>query len=96
MGGGVGGRAAPPWSLFGPRGLHATLPPLSAVPAGLCAEPLPAYAARAAEAGLDLSGLTWGGVLPHNLLPVTLGDILGGVAVGGLFWACWLRKGRSA
>ena len=50
----------------------------------------------AADAGLDLSGLTWSGFAIGNLLPVTLGNIIGGVLVGGLFWACWLRKGRGA
>ena len=53
-------------------------------------------AALAADAGLDLSGLTWIGFAIGNLLPVTLGNIIGGVLVGGLFWACWLRKGRGA
>ena len=66
------------------------------IPAGLFAKSIPAYAALAADAGLDLSGLTWSGFAIGNLLPVTLGNIIGGVLVGGLFWACWLRKGRGA
>ena len=62
------------------------------VPAGLLAKTVPQYAALAAEVRLDLSGLTWGGFLLGNLLPVTLGNIVGGVGVGGLFWVCHLRK----
>ena len=50
------------------------------------AKSIPAYAALAAEAGLELSGLTWSGFLLRNLLPVTLGNILGGAGVGALLW----------
>lgn len=62
------------------------------VPAGLFALQNPVYAAKAAGAGLDLANLTWSGFLFKNLLPVTLGNIAGGVAVGALMWACCLRK----
>ena len=44
------------------------------------------YAAKAAEAGLDLSMLTWGNFLIKNLIPVTIGNILGGVFVGASMW----------
>lgn len=62
------------------------------IPAGLFASGIPAYAALAAQAGIDVSGLTWGAFLLQNLLPVTLGNILGGAGVGALFWFCHLRK----
>lgn len=62
------------------------------VPAGLFARTVPAYAALAQEAGVELSGLTWGNFLLRNLLPVTAGNILGGAAMGGLFWFCHGRK----
>lgn len=58
------------------------------ISAGLFAQSVPAYAALAAQAGLDLSALTWGGFLLRNLLPVTLGNILGGVGMGALYWYC--------
>lgn len=64
------------------------------VPAGLFAQSVPAYAALAAQAGVDASGLTWGAFLTGNLLPVTLGNILGGAGVGGLLWACHLRRSK--
>ena len=48
------------------------------------AAPLPA---------LDLSGITWGSFLAGNLLPVTLGNIVGGaVFVGAAYWFCYLRE----
>ncbi len=42
---------------------------------------IPAYASLAAEAGVDLSALTWGNFLLRNLLPVTAGNILGAVHI---------------
>lgn len=66
------------------------------VPAGLLASLNPAYAQLAADVGLDLTGLTMDGFLLGNLLPVTLGNTLGGAAVGGLFWCCHLRGVKAA
>lgn len=56
------------------------------VPAGLFAAGMPAYAAGAAAAGLDTASLTWSGFLVRNLLPVTFGNILGGVFTGLMLW----------
>ena len=58
------------------------------IPAGLFAKAIPAYAALAAESGVDLSALTWTNFLLRNLLPVTVGNILGGMGMGALFWYC--------
>ena len=44
----------------------------------------------------DLSHLTWGRFFVHNLLPVTIGNIVGGaVMVGAFYWFVYLR-GRPA
>ena len=41
----------------------------------------------------DLSGLTWGSFLVDNLLPVTIGNIVGGaVMVGIVYWFVYLRR----
>lgn len=61
-------------------------------PAGLFALQVPKYAALAAEAGLDVSSLTWGNFFLHNLLPVTIGNILGGLALGVSMWAVNIKK----
>lgn len=46
-----------------------------------------------AASGLDLSGLTWSGLMVSNLVPVTIGNIVGGaIFVGVLYWATYLRK----
>ena len=62
------------------------------IPAGLFAMKVPAYAALAAKAGIDISSLTWGNFLLHNLLPVTIGNIIGGVFLGSCLWACYHKK----
>ncbi|MFN8188356.1 MAG: formate/nitrite transporter family protein [Gaiellales bacterium] len=41
----------------------------------------------------DLSGLTWHGFLVDNLVPVTIGNILGGsLMVGAVYWFVYLRR----
>ena len=62
------------------------------IPAGLFARTVPAYVSLAAEAGVDLTALTWGDFLLRNLLPVTVGNILGGAGLGCLFWYCHGKK----
>lgn len=49
------------------------------IPAGLMAAAVPEYAQLASMAEVNLSGLTAGSFLVGNLLPVTLGNIIGGV-----------------
>ncbi|MBN2472245.1 MAG: formate/nitrite transporter family protein [Anaerolineae bacterium] len=45
-----------------------------------------------AELGMDLSALTWGSFLVDNLLPVTIGNIIGGgVMVAAVYWFIYLR-----
>lgn len=66
------------------------------ISAGLFAKLVPAYTQAAAAAGLDLSSLTWGNFFLVNLLPVTLGNIIGGaVCVGCAYWFVYLRKSNA-
>lgn len=63
------------------------------ITAGLFAKTVPAYAQAAAEAGIDMSSLTVLNFFGKNLLPVTLGNIIGGaVCVGCAYWFIYLRK----
>lgn len=59
-------------------------------PVGLFAMADPAYG------GMDFAGapaLTWGSFLVKNLIPVTLGNIVGGaVFVGAAYWFVYLRR----
>lgn len=64
--------------------------------AGLIAKNVPVYAQAAAEAGIDMSVVTWGNFLGTNLIPVTLGNIIGGsVCVGWVYWFAYLRKTKK-
>ncbi len=63
------------------------------ISAGLFAKAVPAYAQVALEAGIDISQITWGNFFLTNLLPVTLGNIIGGaVCVGCVYWFLYLKK----
>lgn len=43
--------------------------------------------------GIDLANLTWGAFLLNNLIPVTIGNIIGGsVFVAAIYWAIFLRR----
>lgn len=60
---------------------------------GMFAKMVPEYANAAAEAGIDMSVVTWGNFLGTNLIPVTLGNIVGGaVCVGCVYWLLYLKK----
>ena len=85
-----------PIMMFVVSGFEHSVANMYYISAGLLAKLVPAYASAAAEAGLDLSALTAGRFLAGNLLPVTLGNILGGaVCVGCAYWFIYLRKPRK-
>lgn len=75
-----------PVALFVFIGLEHSVANMYYIPAGLFAKNIPAYAAQAAELGINMSNLTWGAFAVNNLLPVTLGNIVGGFAVGAFMW----------
>lgn len=65
------------------------------ISAGIFAKSIPTFAQAAADAGVDFAALTWGSGLLNNLLPVTLGNIIGGAGLGCVYWFCYLRKGKQ-
>jgi len=65
------------------------------VAAGLLANSIAGYADIAAKAGVDASGLTVTNFLFKSLLPVTLGNMIGGVGVGAAMWAAHLKKNKN-
>ncbi len=77
-----------PVAFFVICGFEHSIANLYYIPAGLFAKTVAACAALAAGEGLTLSALTWTNFLCKNLLPVTAGNILGGVTMGALFWYC--------
>ncbi len=66
------------------------------ISAGIFAKTVPAFASAASEAGVDLDVISWGNFLGRNLLPVTLGNIVGGaVCVGCVYWFLYLRETKK-
>ncbi len=48
-----------------------------------------------APEGLDVSSITWGAFVFKNLVPVTIGNIIGGVVFVGLgYWGAYLRPAK--
>ena len=61
--------------------------------AGIVANTSDVYHAAAAETVANIENLTSGNFFLMNLLPVTLGNIIGGaVLVGCAYWFAYLRK----
>lgn len=77
-----------PVCLFVICGFEHSIANMYYIPAGLFANMLPDYAALAAGAGIDTAALTWANFAVKNLIPVTIGNILGGVGLGSLLWVC--------
>jgi formate/nitrite transporter len=82
-----------PVMLFVLSGFEHSVANMYYVPAGIFALSNPVYAAAAAAAGVNTNNLTWGNFFIHNLIPVTLGNIIGGaVLVGFMYWFLYLKK----
>lgn len=81
-----------PVALFVICGFEHSVANMYYIPAGLFAMQIPAYAAKAAEMGVNTAALTWGNFLFGNLVPVTIGNIIGGTSLAAMFWVCHLRK----
>ena len=65
------------------------------IPAGIFAKDTFAAGAQALGASAAaIADLNWGSFLFGNLLPVTLGNIVGGgLFVAGAYWLVYLKKG---
>ncbi|GHV06877.1 FdhC protein [Clostridia bacterium] len=75
-----------PIAVFVIAGLEHSIANVFFISAGLLALAVPDYANLAIAAKLDVSALTWGGFLARHLLPVTIGNIIGGALVGAGMW----------
>ncbi len=65
------------------------------IPAGIFASMNPAYAAAAQEAGVNMANLNALGFL-GNIVPVTLGNIVGGAVIALVMWFCFARNKEQA
>jgi formate transporter len=84
----------PPIAAFVAAGFEHSVANMFFIPMGLLVKSDSAFAAQHPVAGL--SHLTWGRFLGANLLPVTIGNVLGGaVMVGAIYWFVYLRKPKE-
>lgn len=85
----------PPIAAFVAVGFEHSVANMYFIPMGLYIKQDASFVAGL-EGAPDLSNLTWGSFLGDNLLPVTLGNIIGGgLMVGLVYWWVYLR-GRPA
>ncbi len=62
------------------------------IPAGLFAKANPAYAEQLAQV-TNAANLTWNNFFMNNLIPVTIGNVIGGaLLVGTMYWFIYLKK----
>jgi len=94
------------WAIFFPiwlfitSGFEHSVANMYYIPAGIFAKANPVWAQAALALGVSeekLAHLNWNTFLVNNLLPVTLGNIVGGALfVGGIYWFVYLRKPSMA
>jgi formate/nitrite transporter len=86
----------PPISAFVAAGFEHSIANMYFVPLGLFIAAFdPAFvAARGLDAPAQV--LSWGAFFGRNLLPVTIGNVIGGaLLVGGVYWFVYLRRRRE-
>ena len=84
----------PPITAFVAAGFEHSVANMFFIPIGLFVK-ASGFAAGARDAP-DLSHLTWSRFLARNLLPVTIGNIIGGaLMVGAVYWFVYLRPVRT-
>lgn len=85
-----------PITAFVASGFEHSIANMYFVPMGLLLKQVEGLVALAEKTGgvtINLDRLTWSGFLVRNLIPVTLGNIIGGVVFVGLaYWFVYLRK----
>jgi formate transporter FocA len=88
----------PPISAFVAAGFEHSIANMYFIPIGLFikAGAPQAFWAAIGKTAADYANLTWGNFLLRNLLPVTLGNIIGGtLLVGAVYWFVYLRQAVS-
>jgi formate transporter len=83
----------PPIGAFVAAGFEHSVANMYFVPVALLISELdPVFAARVGELGPTAPALTWSAFLSRNLLPVTIGNVIGGaILVGLVYWFVYLR-----
>jgi formate transporter len=80
----------PPIAAFVAAGFEHSVANMFFIPMGLFVKSDATFAAQHATPGIE--HLTWGHFFAANLLPVTIGNVIGGaVMVGAIYWFIYLR-----
>jgi len=83
-------------SLFVISGFEHSIANMYYIPAGILAKQNPEWAAKSLASAEQLAGLNWASFWAKNLIPVTLGNIVGGAGmVWALFWVALREKGKK-
>ena len=61
---------------------------------GIFAADNPTYLQLAQSASVDMTHIGWGCYFLNNMIPVTLGNIVGGVLVSASMWFCHFKKSK--
>ena len=85
-----------PICLFVVSGFEHSIANMYYISVGILAKGNATFLQAATDAGLDVTNLTWGKMFAANLLPVTLGNIVGGVLVGLVYWYVYLQGKKDA
>jgi len=87
----------PPISAFVAAGFEHSIANMYFVPLGLLIAGLDPGFVAAHDLGGHARALSWSAFLRGNLLPVTIGNVIGGtVLVGAVYWFVYLRPRREA
>ncbi len=86
-----------PISAFVAAGFEHSVANMYFIPFGLLIKAFdPEFVARVSEKVAHLENLTWQNFLIHNLIPVTIGNVIGGaVLVAAIYWSVFLRNEES-
>jgi formate/nitrite transporter len=85
-------------SLFVTSGFEHSIANMYYIPAGILAKANAAWVAQSVQSGVteqQLAGLNWGTFFTRNLIPVTLGNIIGGMVMVGLLYWLELKKKKA-
>ncbi|MCB8814878.1 formate/nitrite transporter family protein [Desulfosporosinus shakirovi] len=82
----------PIW-LFITSGFEHSIANMYYIPAGILAKANPSWVAESHLTPQVLASLNWGTFITNNLIPVTLGNIVGGsIFVAGVYWFVYIKN----
>jgi formate transporter len=86
----------PPIAAFVASGFEHSIANMYIIPMGILLRDKPAVVQASGLSSSDLDALTWRGFLVDNLLPVTIGNIIGGsLLVAAIYWLVYLRPHKA-